>query len=65
MTKDEFKRSILVHIGPGGIKCSCCNDWKRNGQGSGVAKSRSRKKLNRKARARMKASLISIIKEIN
>ncbi len=23
---DEFKKTVACKIGPGGLKCSCCND---------------------------------------
>jgi len=41
---DEFNNQKKKHIGLGGIKCHCCNNFH----------GKSKKKLNRIARARLK-----------
>jgi hypothetical protein len=49
---DYFNREKCKNVGPGGTRCPCCNSLHH----------KSRKKLNRMARARCKANLI---KELN
>lgn len=41
---DDFKKQQMKHVGPGGLKCPCCNDLH----------GKNRKRLNRHARARLK-----------
>lgn len=24
---DDFRKEMSYHLGPGGMKCPCCNDW--------------------------------------
>ena len=52
--KDLFKQAQYKHIGPGGMRCPCCNDF-RTKHGKCVDK-----RLNRIARRALK-----YIKEIN
>ena len=64
MTKDMHRQNLMREIGHGGFRCSCCNSYRRNKQGSGRAKSRNRRTLGRMTRARMKADLIKIRKAV-
>ena len=54
---DNFVKAQHHHLGIGGIDCSCCNTNARKGHG------RADKKLNRAARAKIKAETMQIIKE--
>lgn len=49
---DAFKRSQQKYIGPGGIKCQCCNAFARGPNNTG-----SSSKLNRAARSVLKRTL--------
>lgn len=52
---DYFNEAKSKSIGPGGTKCPCCNQLHH----------KSRKKLNRIARARCKSNLIKELKEFD
>ena len=52
MTKDLFKRQQYNIIGPGGVKCPCCNDFH----------GKSKPKLNRVKRMKLRNETI---KEVN
>lgn len=52
---DTFKECQGKHIGPGGLKCACCNCF----HGTHAAKA----KLNRMARAAMKRKLAKELAE--
>ena len=54
---DNFVKGQLHKIGIGGIDCTCCNNKARKGH------DRVDKKLNRVARARVKAETQKLINE--
>lgn len=45
---DLFKKTQILEIGHGGIRCSCCNDLAR------IRRGKIEKKFNRRARRRIK-----------
>lgn len=48
---DDYKRKMMKSIGPGGLKCSCCNNSRGKLKNSHVGKDNS---LNKLARKRLK-----------
>lgn len=58
---DEFKKEQHRHVGPGGIKCPCCNDSIGKKKGGHVGKLPY---LNQQARRRLKESLRKEVKEL-
>lgn len=46
---DLFKKTQVIHLGHGGVKCKCCNHLARKRRGT------VDKKFNRMARAKMKS----------
>ena len=53
---DNFKKAQHHSLGIGGINCTCCNNKARRGH------NRVDKKLNREARAKIKAETLLLIK---
>lgn len=51
---DRFKEEQLNKIGMGGLRCYCCNDFLKYQR-------RCNKRVNRIARARLKAATIKLI----
>lgn len=52
---NDFRSSQLHHVGPGGIKCSCCNRLARKGDNAD-------RRLNRMARAKVRELTRLLIK---
>lgn len=56
---DAYKKCIMKNIGPGGLKCPCCNSSRGKLKNSHVGKTNMYNKL---ARTRLKRSDIKDIK---
>ena len=54
---DLFKKEQFKEIGPGGLKCPCCNRSRGKLKNSHVGKSNT---LNKRARQRLKTNLRNI-----
>jgi len=50
---DNFKANLLKGVGVGGLRCTCCND----------CFGKSKKRLNREARSRMKEEEKTLVEE--
>ena len=51
---DLYKAAMMKHIGPGGLKCPCCNDSRRK---RGSVKESKDNSLNKLARSKLKSQL--------
>ena len=58
---DDYKRMMFREIGPGGLKCPCCNRSRGKTHNNHVGKNNS---LNKLARTRLKINLRKIVNNI-
>lgn len=52
---DKYKAKMMESVGPGGLKCHCCNDSRGKLKNSHVGKDNS---LNKLARTKLKRELL-------
>lgn len=57
---DAYKSQMMKRVGPGGLKCPCCNSSRGKLKNSHVGKNNS---LNKLARLKLKEDIKRIIKE--
>ena len=57
---DAYKSQMMKRIGPGGLKCPCCNSSRGKLKNGHIGKNNS---LNKLARLKLKEDITRIIKE--